>query len=62
MIDGAMRRRQPGTSILLTASALQGLTFQDTRAVYLYHSVNALRRTGQEYLARMIAAEALART
>ncbi|MDP9423945.1 MAG: hypothetical protein M3Q19_14135 [Pseudomonadota bacterium] len=62
MIDGAMRRRQSATSILLTASALQGLSFEETRAVYLYHSVNALRRTGQEYLARMIAAEALART
>ena len=62
MIDGAMRRRQPGTSILLTASALQALSFEDVRAVYLYHSVNALRRTGQDYLARMIAAEALART
>lgn len=62
MIDGAMRRRQPATSILLTSSALQGLSFDDIRAVYLYHSVNALRRTGQEYLARMIAAEALART
>ena len=62
MIDGAMRRRQPGTSILLTASALQGLTFEEVRAVYLYHSVNALKRSGQEYLARMIAAEALART
>lgn len=61
-IDGAMRRRQPGTSILLTASALQGLSFEELRAVYLYHSVNALRRTGQEYLARMVAAEALART
>jgi hypothetical protein len=62
MIDGAMRRRQPGTAILLTASALQGLSFEDTRAVYLYHAVNALKRNGQEYLARMIAAEALART
>ena len=62
MIDGAMRRRQSGTSILLTASALQGLSFEQIRGVYLYHSVNALRRTGQEYLARMIAAEALART
>jgi hypothetical protein len=62
MIDGAMRRRQSGTSMLLTASALQGLAFEDVRAVYLYHSVNALRRTGQDYLARMIAAEALART
>jgi hypothetical protein len=62
MIDGAMRRRQAGTSILLTASALQSIEFENVRAVYLYHAVNALRRTGQEYLARMIAAEALART
>jgi hypothetical protein len=62
MIDGAMRRRQAGTSIVLTASALQGLSFDEVRAVYMFHAVNALRRTGQEYLARMIAAEALART
>lgn len=62
MIDGAMRRRQAGTSILLTASALQGLEFDEVRAIYLFHAVTALRRTGQEYLARMIAAEALART
>jgi hypothetical protein len=62
LIDGAMQRRQAGTSILLTASALQGREFDEVRALYLFHSVNALRRTGQEYLARMIAAEALART
>jgi hypothetical protein len=62
MIDGAMRRRQAGTSILLSASALQGTAFDELRAVYLFHAVNALRRTGQDYLARMIAAEALART
>ena len=62
MIDGAMRRRQAGTSILLTAAALQGGQFDDVRALYMFHSTNALRRTGQEYLARMIAAEALART
>ncbi|MFL6748172.1 MAG: hypothetical protein ACJ8FH_08685 [Sphingomicrobium sp.] len=62
MIDGAMRRRQAGTSILLTAGALQGREFSDVRALYLFHATNALRRTGQEYLARMIAAEALART
>ena len=42
--------------------ALQGRQFEDIRGVYLYHAVTALRRTGQEYLARMIAAEALART
>lgn len=62
MIDGAMRRRQAATSILLTASALQERDFEQIRAVYMFHAVNALRRTGQEYLARMIAAEALART
>jgi hypothetical protein len=62
LIDGAMQRRQAGTAMLLTASALQGREYDDVRAIYLFHSVNALRRTGQEYLARMIAAEALART
>jgi hypothetical protein len=62
MIDGAMRRRQAGTVVLLTASALQGSQFEDVRGLYLFHAVNALRRNGQEYLARMIAAEALART
>lgn len=62
MIDEAMRRRQSATSILLTAGALQGLEFEDVRPLYMFHAVNALRRTGQEYLARMIAAEALART
>jgi hypothetical protein len=62
MIDGAMRRRQAGTVLLLTASALQGGDFADIQGVYLYHAVTALRRTGQEYLARMILAEALART
>jgi hypothetical protein len=48
--------------MLLAASALQGREFDGVGALYMYHSVNALRRTGQEYLARMIAAEALART
>lgn len=62
MMDGAMRRRQAGTSILLTASALQGREFEEVRAVYMFHAVTALRRNGQEFLARMIAAEALART
>ncbi|MCL6699646.1 hypothetical protein LZ496_12745 [Sphingomonas sp. NSE70-1] len=62
MIDGAMRRRQTGSVILLTASALQGTDISNIRGVYLYHAVTALRRTGQEYLARMILAEALART
>ena len=62
LIDGAMRRRQAGTSLLLTASALQGGDFEQVRPVYMFHAVNALQKTGQGYLARMIAAEALART
>ena len=62
LIDGAMQRRQAGTSMLLAASALQGREFDQVGALYLYHSINALHRTGQDYLARMIAAEALART
>jgi hypothetical protein len=62
LIDGAMRRRQGATCLLLTASGLQGREFDEVGPAYLFHSVNALRVTGQEYLARMIAAEALART
>lgn len=61
LIDGAMRRRQSGTAMVLAASALQGREFDEVGPMYLFHAVNALRRTGQDYLARMIAAEALAR-
>ena len=62
LIDGAMRRRQAGTAALLAASALQGRDFDAVSGIYLFHSLNALRQTGQGYMARMIAAEALART
>ncbi|MEA1073262.1 hypothetical protein [Sphingomonas sp. LY160] len=62
LIDGAMQRRQTGTSILLSASALRGRDFGAVAPVYQFHAINALRVTGQEYLARMVAAEALART
>ena len=57
-----MRQRQAGTSLILTASALQSGDFDQVRPFYLFHSINALQKTGQGYLARMIAAEALART
>jgi hypothetical protein len=62
LIDGAMRRRQGATCLVLAASGLQGREFNEVGPAYLFHSVNALRVTGQDYLARMIAAEALART
>jgi len=62
MIDGAMQRRQAGTALILTASALQGRDFDQVKPIYMFHAINALQKTGQGYLARMIAAEALART
>jgi hypothetical protein len=62
LIDGAMRRRQAGTVLFLTATALQGGDFDQIRPVYMFHAINALQKTGQGFLARMIAAEALART
>lgn len=62
LIDGAMRRRQGGTSLVLAASGLQGREFDEVGPIYLFHAINALRATGQDYLARMVAAEALART
>src|SRR6185369_5214064 len=62
LMDGAMQRRQAGTVMVLTASALQGGDFDQVRAVYMFHAINALQKTGQNFLARMIAAEALART
>lgn len=61
LIDGAAQRRQAGTAMLLTASAMQAPSIGDVPALYLFHALNALRRTGQEGVARMIAAEALAR-
>lgn len=59
MIDGAAARGQGGTVAVLT-----GLGFETERAIqipsiHMFHSVAALKRTGQEFLARMIAAEAL---
>ncbi|MDQ3077513.1 MAG: hypothetical protein M3Q83_01570 [Pseudomonadota bacterium] len=62
LIDGAARRRQAGTVMILSASAMQAPSIGDVPALYLFHAATALRRTGQEAMARMIAAEALART
>jgi hypothetical protein len=62
LVDGAMQRRQAGTVLILTASALQVGDFDQVRPVYMFHAINALQKTGQGYLARMIAAEAMART
>ena len=61
LIDGAAARRQGGTAMVLAGAAMQAPTATDIPALYLFHATTALRRTGQEALARMIAAEALAR-
>ena len=62
MIDSAGRLRQPGTVLILTGSGLQTNDWERVPAAHLYHALIALRRTGQDYSARMIAAEALSRT
>ena len=62
MIDAAAKRGQAGTVNLLAATGLQARGFGDVPASHLAHAVAAMRLTGQEYSARMVAAEALART
>lgn len=62
MIDAAARRRQPGSVLVLAGTGLQAPNFESVPSAHLFHIVMALRNTGQEFTARMIAAEALART
>lgn len=59
-ISGAARRGEAGTVMLLVAVAMQGEPGHHTSALHFYHIVRALEATGHDYLARMIAAEALA--
>ena len=61
-IDAAARRRQAGTMLLLTATGMQTEDPSQIPAVHLLHAIAALRATGQDFTARMIAAEALSRT
>ena len=62
MIDNAGRMRQPGTALILTGTGLQTGDWGKVPSAHLYHALIALRRTGQDFSARMIAAEALSRT
>lgn len=62
MIDGTAVRGQAGSTLVLAGSGLQTASFADVPSSHLLHIVAALRRTGLEYTARMVAAEALART
>jgi hypothetical protein len=62
MIDSAAARGQAGSVLILTGTGFQASRLADLPSSHLFHSVAALRRTGQDFTARMIAAEALART
>jgi hypothetical protein len=62
LIDAAAARGQGGTVLVLAGTGFQTPAFDRVPAAHLYHSINALSRTGQGFIARMIAAEALSRT
>ncbi len=61
-LDRAVQARQPGTVALLCAVGMQTNGWAYVPPDHLYRIVNALRRVGFEPEARMIAAEALARS
>lgn len=62
MIDSAAGRGQAGTVLVMTGTGFQTPQFQQLPAVHMYHAITSLKRTGQDFTARMIAAEALSRT
>ena len=61
-LDRAAERGEPGTVAVLAAAGLQTRGWENVPSFHLYHIMRALRRTGNEAAARMIAAEALSRT
>jgi hypothetical protein len=62
MIDGAAQGGQAGTVLVLMGTGFQTPSFLQLPASHMFHAITALRRTGQDFTARMIAAEALSRT
>ena len=46
----------------MTGTGFQTTDFAQVPAAHMYHAIAALKRTGQDFTARMIAAEALSRT
>jgi hypothetical protein len=62
LIDGASMRRQAGTVALLAAVGMQAPGFESVPGRHQFHLITALNRNGQQFAARMIAAEALSRT
>ena len=62
IIDASAGRGQAGTVLVLTGTGFQTANWDKVPPAHLYHAVAALKRTGQDFTARMIAAEALSRT
>jgi hypothetical protein len=60
--DAAAGRGQAGTVLVLAGTGFQTPDWRKVPSAHLYHAIAALRRTGQDFTARMIAAEALSRT
>jgi hypothetical protein len=61
-IDDAARSDNPALVAMLAGYGMQGAGWKRMTPMHLYHIVNALRQVGLEAEARMIAAEAVART
>ena len=61
-LDSAVRSGQPGSVALLAAVGMQAPDWRSVPPRHLYRILRALRASGQDYAARMIAAEALSRT
>jgi hypothetical protein len=62
IIDASAGRGQAGTVLVLTGTGFQTSNWDKVPPAHLYHAVAALKRAGQDFTARMIAAEALSRT
>jgi hypothetical protein len=61
-IDDAAQSNNPALVALLAGYGMQGAGWKRMTPMHLYHITNALRQVGLEAEARMIAAEAVART
>ncbi|MEO7241016.1 MAG: hypothetical protein ABIW16_06410 [Sphingomicrobium sp.] len=62
LIDRAAQLGQTGSVLVLTGTGFQTPDIDRLPPSHMFHAIAALNRTGQEFAARMIAAEALART
>lgn len=62
IIDASAGRGQAGSVIVLTGTGFQTASWDKIPSAHLYHAIAGLKRTGQDFTARMIAAEALSRT